>query len=109
MSAVPHLNLSPGEKVLDLCAAPGGKSTQIGCALKGKGLLVSNEIHPARAKALSSNIERLGLTNSLVVNEPPNRLADFFPEFFDEACCPPALLPYQQDLHDDCQYLLTAE
>ena len=84
MSAVPHLNLSPGEKVLDLCAAPGGKSTQIGCALKGKGLLVTNEIHPARAKALSSNIERLGITNSLVVNESPNRLADFFPEFFDK-------------------------
>ena len=84
MSSVPHLNLSPGEKVLDLCAAPGGKSTQIGCALKGKGLLVSNEIHPTRAKILSSNIERLGLTNSLVVNESPNRLADFFPEFFDK-------------------------
>ena len=84
MSAVPHLNLSSGEKVLDLCAAPGGKSTQIGCALKGEGLLVTNEIHPARAKALSSNIERLGITNSLVVNETPGRLAGFFPEFFDK-------------------------
>ena len=84
MSAVPHLELSPGEKVLDLCAAPGGKSTQIGCALKGKGLLVSNEVHPTRAKVLSSNIERLGITNSLIVNETPDRLAEFFPEFFDK-------------------------
>lgn len=84
MAAVPHLHLAPGEKVLDLCAAPGGKSTQIGCALKGKGLLVTNEIHPSRAKILSSNIERLGITNSLVCNETPARLAGFFPEFFDK-------------------------
>lgn len=84
MSAVPHLNVTPGEKILDLCAAPGGKSTQIGCALEGKGLLVTNEIHPARAKILSSNIERLGITNALVCNETPDRLAEFFPEFFDK-------------------------
>ena len=50
MAPVPFLEAEPGEKVLDLCAAPGGKSTQIGVALKGQGLLVSNEIHPARAK-----------------------------------------------------------
>lgn len=84
MSAVPHLQPSPGEKVLDLCAAPGGKSTQIGCALQGKGLLVTNEIHPARARILSSNIERLAITNSLVCNESPQRLAEFFPEYFDK-------------------------
>lgn len=84
MSAVPHLHVLPGEKVLDLCAAPGGKSTQIGCALKGKGLLVTNEIHPARAKILSSNMERLGITNSLVCNETPGRLARVFPQFFEK-------------------------
>lgn len=84
MSAVPRLQPAPGEKILDLCAAPGGKSTQIGCAMKGRGLLVANEIHPSRAKILSSNIERLGITNCLVCNETPERLADFFPEFFDK-------------------------
>lgn len=84
MAAAPLLAPAPGEKILDLCAAPGGKSTQIGGALRGKGLLVSNEIHPARAKILSSNIERLGITNSLVTNETPARLAEFFPAFFDK-------------------------
>ena len=53
MAAVPFLDIQPGERVLDLCAAPGGKSTQIGVALKGEGILVCNEIHPARAKILS--------------------------------------------------------
>lgn len=84
MAAVPLLQVTPGEQVLDLCAAPGGKSTQIGCALKGQGLLVTNEIHPARAKILSSNIERLGIANSLVCNETPDKLARFFPDFFDK-------------------------
>jgi 16S rRNA C967 or C1407 C5-methylase (RsmB/RsmF family)/NOL1/NOP2/fmu family ribosome biogenesis protein len=84
MAAVPHLHLAPGEKVLDLCAAPGGKSTQIAGYLDGKGLLVSNEIHPARAKILSSNLERLGVTNALVCCETPERLASFFPDFFDK-------------------------
>ncbi len=84
MSVVPLLHASPGERILDLCAAPGGKSTQIGCALKGLGLFVTNEIHPARAKSLSSNIERLGITNCLVCNEAPKRLAAVFPEFFDK-------------------------
>ena len=55
-----YLDAQPGEKVLDLCAAPGGKSTQIAAAMQGKGLLVSNEIHPARAKILSENMERMG-------------------------------------------------
>ena len=70
---------APGERILDLCAAPGGKTTQ----LKGQGLLVSNEIHPARAKILSSNVERMGITNAVVTNETPERLAEHFPGFFD--------------------------
>ncbi|MCR5337027.1 MAG: RsmB/NOP family class I SAM-dependent RNA methyltransferase [Lachnospiraceae bacterium] len=73
----------PGERILDLCAAPGGKSVQIGMAMKGKGLLVSNEIHPGRAAILSENIERMGIPNVLVTNEDPARLAPRFPFFFD--------------------------
>ena len=69
--------------MLDLCAAPGGKSVQIGAKLRGRGLLVCNEIHPARAKILSENVERMGIRNACVTNEAPERLAEFFPGFFD--------------------------
>lgn len=84
MAPVPFLEVKPGERVLDLCAAPGGKSTQIGVALKGEGLLISNEIHPARAKILSENVERMGIRNALVTNETPEKLADIFEEYFDK-------------------------
>lgn len=77
------LDAKPGEVVLDLCAAPGGKTTQIAAAMQGQGLLVCNEIHPKRAKILSSNIERLGIQNALVLNEHPGKLAERFPCFFD--------------------------
>lgn len=83
MAPVPLMEIRPGEKVLDLCAAPGGKSTQIAAALQGKGLLVSNEIHPARAKILSENIERMGVRNACVINENMTRLSEKFPEYFD--------------------------
>lgn len=83
MAPVGMLKVCPGEKVLDLCAAPGGKSTQIAAALKGQGLLVCNEIHPARAKILSENIERMGVRNACVTNETPAHLAEVFPEYFD--------------------------
>ena len=72
-----------GMRVLDLCAAPGGKSTQTASMLQGEGLLISNEIHPARAAVLSQNIERMGVTNAVVTNEPPQRLAARFAMFFD--------------------------
>jgi len=84
MAPVGFLDIKPGERVLDLCAAPGGKSTQIGALLAGKGLLVCNEINPARAKILSENVERMGLVNACVTNESPDRLAAVFPEFFDK-------------------------
>lgn len=73
-----------GEKVLDLCAAPGGKSTQLAGMMKQGGLLVANEINSKRAKALSENIERLGITNALVTNETPERLAERLQGYFDK-------------------------
>ncbi len=84
MAPVSYLDLHEGERVLDLCAAPGGKSTQIAAYLAGSGLLVSNEIHPARAKILSENIERMGVPNAIVTNETPQRLALRFSHWFDK-------------------------
>ena len=75
--------IRPGMRVLDLCAAPGGKSTQLASMLDGEGVLYSNEIHPARAKILSQNIERMGITNAVVLNEDPEKLAKRFPLYFD--------------------------
>lgn len=83
MSVAELAGVQPGERVLDLCAAPGGKSTQLAAALEGRGLLVSNEIHPVRAKILASNVERMGIPNAVVTNEPPERLSSHFPAFFD--------------------------
>lgn len=84
MAPVEYLEVKPGERVLDLCAAPGGKSTQIATALKGQGMLICNEIHPARAKILSENIERLGIRNAVVLNETPARLTAMFDSYFDK-------------------------
>ena len=83
MSVAELAAVQPGEKVLDLCAAPGGKSTQLAAVMQGKGLLVSNEIHPARCKILSQNIERMGIVNAVVTNETPQRLAAHFINYFD--------------------------
>lgn len=74
----------PGEKILDLCAAPGGKTTHLAGRMGGKGLLVANEIHPARAGVLAQSVERMGVTNCIVLNETPERLAQRFPCFFDK-------------------------
>lgn len=76
--------ITPGEQVLDLCAAPGGKSTQLACKMQGKGVLVSNEINPQRAAILSQNIERMGIKNAIVTNESPERLSKFLGSFFDK-------------------------
>jgi 16S rRNA C967 or C1407 C5-methylase (RsmB/RsmF family)/NOL1/NOP2/fmu family ribosome biogenesis protein len=84
MSVAPLLDVRAGERVLDLCAAPGGKSTQLAQALGGKGLLVSNEINGGRASVLSQNIERLGVKNGVVLNAAPSFLSARFEGYFDK-------------------------
>ena len=83
MSVGTFVEAVPGEKVLDLCAAPGGKSTHVASQLQQEGLLITNEIYPQRAKILSQNIERMGIKNAVVVNESPQKLAKHFPSYFD--------------------------
>ncbi len=84
MSAVELLDIRPGERVLDLCAAPGGKSTQIAAKLQGQGLLVCNDTSAERIKALVKNIERSGIRNAVVTNESPESLSRAFAGYFDK-------------------------
>ena len=83
MAPVALLGPKPGERVCDLCAAPGGKTTQIAGRMMGQGFLLCNEINPKRAKILSRNIERMAVANALVTNEHPATLAQRFAGFFD--------------------------
>jgi len=83
MAPVALLDPQPGEKVCDLCAAPGGKTTQIAGRMQGEGFLLCNEINPKRAKILSRNIERMAVPNALVTNEHPEKLEKRFSGFFD--------------------------
>ena len=83
MSAVALLDPQPGERVCDLCAAPGGKTTQIAARMEGKGFLLCNEYSPKRAKILSRNIERMGVAHALVTNETVQRLAQRYAGGFD--------------------------
>ncbi len=83
MAPVNLLDVRPGMCVLDLCAAPGGKSTQIAARLMGQGVLIANEIVPERAKILSQNIERMGIANAVVTNHDPADLKAVFPASFD--------------------------
>ena len=78
------LPVTPGEYVLDLCAAPGGKATALAAKLQGQGLLVANDISASRAKALLKNLEVFGVKNSFVTNAVPIRLAEQFEETFDK-------------------------
>ncbi len=84
MTPANQFSVNPGEYVLDLCAAPGGKATELGARLQGKGFLVANDISNSRAKALLRNLELFGIKNSMVTNETPAKLTKYFPEFFDK-------------------------
>ena len=84
MSPVAYLDPKPGEKILDLCASPGGKSTQIASRMMGEGILVTNEIDKKRAQILSLNIERCGIRNALVTNMKPEQLSEVFEGYFDK-------------------------
>lgn len=84
MSVAGVLDPKPHEIILDLCASPGGKSTQIATLMRNKGLLISNEIIPKRAQVLADNISRLGITNTIVLNETPQKLSQKFGGFFDK-------------------------
>lgn len=84
MCAAPLLEAKAGERVLDLCSAPGGKGTQLACNMDGKGLIVLNEPVSSRARILSQNVERMGVKNAVVLNEYPQTLAKKFQGYFDK-------------------------
>lgn len=84
MTPASLLPVTPGDKVLDICAAPGGKSTELGAKLCGKGVLVSNDISNSRAKALLKNIELFGIRNPVIASEAPGKLVDYFTDYFDK-------------------------
>lgn len=84
MSTGAMLPVEEGDRVIDLCAAPGGKSTQVAAKLNGKGILVSNDISTSRCMALLKNIEVNGVSNAIITNEDPTKLADRFEGFFNK-------------------------
>ena len=84
MTPANRLPVEPGDRVLDVCAAPGGKATELGAKLEGTGVLVCNDISNSRAKGLLKNIEVFGIGNVLVLSEEPGKLESYFPEYFDK-------------------------
>jgi 16S rRNA C967 or C1407 C5-methylase (RsmB/RsmF family)/NOL1/NOP2/fmu family ribosome biogenesis protein len=83
MAVAEWLAPQPGERVLDLCSAPGGKATHLAGLMNDEGVLVANETVPARAAALVENLERWGVRRAVVTAETPARLAQYWPAFFD--------------------------
>lgn len=84
MTPASRLPVTPGDRVLDLCAAPGGKATELGARLKGSGFLLANDISNTRAKALLKNLEMAGIPNIFVTSEEPEKLCSCYPGFFDK-------------------------
>ncbi len=84
MAPAAVLPVSAGDRVLDLCAAPGGKTTQLAAKLGGTGMLFANDVSAGRAKTLLKNVELAGIRNAVVLSERPERLAEKFSGFFDK-------------------------
>lgn len=84
MAPVEILNVEKGDFVLDMCGAPGGKSTQISSKLKGSGLLISNDYSVSRAKVMAKNLELMGASNYIVLAEEQSKLRNRFINFFDK-------------------------
>lgn len=84
MTPASRLPVNPGDHVLDLCAAPGGKATELGAKLQGKGFLLANDISNSRAKALLKNLEIQGIPNIFVTSESPDKLVSCYPSYFDK-------------------------
>lgn len=84
MTPAGRLPVNPGDKVLDVCAAPGGKATELGAKLMGHGVLAANDISSSRARGLLKNLEVFGIGNMLTLSEEPGRLESYFPEYFDK-------------------------
>lgn len=83
MAVAALLAPQPGERVLDLCASPGGKATHLAALMAGKGVLVANEIEHSRAEVLTRNLERCGVRHAVVLSETAERLAARWPAAFD--------------------------
>ena len=84
MTPADRLPIEPGDRVLDVCAAPGGKATELGARLNGSGILAANDLSNSRAKGLLKNIELMGIGNVLVLSEEPGKLIPYFKEYFDK-------------------------
>ena len=84
MTPANRLPVEPGDRVLDVCAAPGGKATELGAKLQGTGVLAANDLSSSRAKGLLKNLELFGMKNMLVTDEKPAKLAQRFPAFFNK-------------------------
>ena len=84
MTPADRLPIEPGDKVLDVCAAPGGKATELGARLNGTGVLAANDLSNSRSKGLLKNIELMGIGNVLVLSEEPGKLIPYFTEYFDK-------------------------
>ena len=84
MTPASRLPVEPGDRVMDLCAAPGGKATELAARLQGRGMLLANDISNSRARALLKNLELQGVENMLVTSEDPERLVQAYPEYFDK-------------------------